>query len=139
MTRLATLDDLRPSDLAGRPTFVRVDFNVPIAEGRVLDATRLEKALPTITELRAAGARVVLASHRGRPKGTPDPALSLRPAADALADLLGAPVAFAPDCIGAAALDTVGGLGDGDVCLLENLRFHAGEKANDDAFLMKSW
>ncbi len=134
MTRLKTLDTLTPEDLGGRRVFVRVDFNVPIVDGRVLDATRLEAALPTIAELRGHGARVVLASHRGRPKDAPDPAFSLQPVAAALAELLQAPVAFAPDCIGEAARDTVAGLADGDVCLLENLRFYAGEKANDPAF-----
>ena len=132
--RLSTLDALAPAELAGRRVFVRVDFNVPLAGGRVLDATRLEKALPTLGELRGHGARLVLASHLGRPKDAPDPAWSLRPVAGALAELLGAPVAFAGDCVGEPARDVVSGLADGGVCLLENLRFHAGEKGNDAAF-----
>jgi len=134
MTRLATLDDFPAGALAGRRVFVRVDFNVPIVDGRVLDATRLEKALPTLRELQAGGARLILASHRGRPKGQPDPAFSLAPVAEALAELIEAPVAFASDCVGPAADDVVQALGDGDLCLLENLRFHAGEKGNEPEF-----
>jgi len=134
MTRLLTLDDLGTQRLAGRRILVRVDFNVPITGGRVMDATRLEKALPTLRELAGHGARLILASHRGRPKGTPDAALTLRPVATALSELLGAPVAFAEDCVGPAAREVVDGLADGGICLLENLRFHAGEKANEPAF-----
>jgi phosphoglycerate kinase len=133
MSHLLNLDDLA-ADLSGRRVFVRVDFNVPIVDGRVLDATRLEKALPTLRELQSRGARLLLASHRGRPKGEPDPSLSLRPVAAELARLVGSSVAFADDCVGPAALAAADALGDGEICLLENLRFHAGEKADDPSF-----
>jgi phosphoglycerate kinase len=131
---LYTLDDLGPEALRGRRVLVRVDFNVPLAGGEVMDATRLEEALPTIRELAAAGARVALASHCGRPEGRRDARYSLRPVAAKLGELLGAPVAFADDCVGEPARQAVGALADGGVCLLENLRFHAGETANDPAF-----
>ena len=135
MSSMYTLDDLKQDGaIAGARVFVRVDFNVPLDNGVVTDTTRLDEALPTIRELREAGARVVLASHCGRPKGVPDPALSLRPVAERFAALLGAPVAFAADCVGEPAESAVAALGNGDVCLLENLRFHPGEKANDPAF-----
>lgn len=134
MARLLTLDDLG-GDLAGRRVFVRVDFNVQVDDdGAILDATRLEEALPTLRELRAAGARLILASHRGRPADAPDPAFSLRPVAAALGRMLDIDVAFAEDCIGPAAQTVIDGLGDGDVALLENLRFHPGEKKNDPDF-----
>ncbi len=120
-------------DLRGRRVVVRVDFNVPMANGLVLDATRLHEAAPTIRTLREAGARVLLLSHRGRPGGRVDPELSLRPVADALARVLDQPVAFAGDCVGAVALEAAAALGDGDVCLCENVRFHAGEERNDPA------
>jgi len=134
VSRLLTLDDLQPSDLAGRRVFVRVDFNVKVIDGRVLDATRLEKALPTLTELRQHGARLILASHNGRPKGAPDPAYSMELVAAALAEMLGTEVAFAADCIGPPARAVVDELADGEVALLENLRFHSGEEANDADF-----
>jgi phosphoglycerate kinase len=121
-------------DVRGRRVLVRVDLNVPIADGAVGDDTRIRAALPTIRRLREAGARVVLASHLGRPKGAPDPAFSLAPVAGRVAELLGAPCAFAPDCVGPAAAAAVAALGDGDVLLLENLRYHPGEEANDPAF-----
>ena len=135
-SRLLTLDDLvTPDGLAGRRVFVRVDFNVPLsADGEVGDTTRIEEALPTLRELTAAGARLILASHCGRPKGEPDPRYSLRPVAAATAELLGRPVAFAGDTVGDEARAAADALGDGDLCLLENLRFHAGEKGNDDDF-----
>ena len=131
---LLTLDDLEPSQISGKRVLVRVDFNVPLADGKVADATRLEEALPTLRELVEAGARVVLASHCGRPKGEPKPEFSLRPVVSELSDLLGKPVAFAEDCVGAAAEDAVSALGDGELLLLENLRFHAGETKNDPEF-----
>lgn len=126
-----TLDDV---DAAGKRVLVRVDFNVPMEDGRVADDTRLKAALPTIEELRKKSARVILLSHFGRPKGQPDPSMSLRPLAEPLGRLLGAPVRFADDCIGKSALDAVAALGNGDVVLLENLRFHAGEEKNDPEF-----
>ena len=134
MTALRTLDDLKASDLEQKHVLVRVDFNVPLADGQVMDSTRLEEALPTIRELRDAGARVVLMSHCGRPKGERNLDFTLRPVAARLADLLGAPVAFAEDCIGEPARTAVERLGAGEVCLLENLRFHAGETSNDPGF-----
>ncbi len=120
--------------LRGRRVIVRVDFNVPMAGEEVLDATRLREAAPTIDALREAGARVVLLSHRGRPRGKADPGLSLRPVAGALSSILGRPVAFAADCVGPAARNAAAALDDGDVLLCENVRFHAGEEANDPAF-----
>ena len=132
MARFKTLDDLDPS---GRRVLVRVDVNVPMRDGRVTDASRIERSLPTIRDLTGRGARVVLISHLGRPKGQRNPDLSLRPVAAALSAALGdRPVAFAEDCVGETAEQAVARLGDGDVILLENLRFHAGEEANDAAF-----
>jgi phosphoglycerate kinase len=132
---LLTLSDLDLGQLGCQRVFVRVDFNVPMsAAGEVLDTTRLEEALPTLRELSAAGGRLVLASHFGRPQGTADPRHSLRPVARVLAGLLGAPVAFAADCVGPEAAGAVAALAAGQVALLENLRFHAGETANDPAF-----
>lgn len=117
---------------------VREDLNVPLERdgGRVsiLDATRIDAALPTIARLRDRGARTILLSHLGRPDGKPDPQYSLRPVAQALSDRLGIPVAFAPDCIGPTARAAVDALRDGDVLLLENLRFHPGEERNDPQF-----
>jgi phosphoglycerate kinase len=137
MTDLLTLDDLdlAGGGLNGKRVFVRVDFNVPMSEsGEVGDTTRLEEALPTIRELSAAGARVLLASHHGRPKDGPDPRYSLRPVAAKLAELLGQPVRFAPDCIGEEAEKAASALAPGEVALLENVRFHKGETKNDPAF-----
>ena len=127
-----TIEDLR--GLRGTPIFVRVDFNVPIEDGRITDDTRISAALPTLQYLAKAGARMVLASHLGRPKKGPDPAASLKPAAARLGELLGRKVAMAPDCIGPEVREMAGGLGDGGVLLLENVRFHKEEEANDPAF-----
>ncbi|MGF1610777.1 MAG: phosphoglycerate kinase [Kiloniellales bacterium] len=133
MQRFKTLDDLA---VAGKRVLVRVDFNVPMQDGRVTDATRIERALPTIRDLAGRGARVVLLSHFGRPKGKPLPEMSLKPVAAALSQALGGqPVAFAADCIGPAAAKVVEGLADGQVALLENLRFHEEEEANDQGFV----
>lgn len=131
---LYTLEDLPLSELDGVAVFVRVDFNVPFADGEVADDTRLRAALPTLNELLAAGARLVLASHCGRPKGLPDPTYSLRPVATALETLLESPVGFAEDCIGPPARAAIEAMGPGEAVLLENLRFHGGEKANDPDF-----
>ena len=122
-------------DVQGRRVLVRVDLNVPIDEhGVVGDDTRIRAALPTIQQLRAGGARVILMSHLGRPKGERNPKYSLAPVAGRLSELLGAPVAFADDCVGAPAAAAVAELADGDVLLLENLRYHAAEETNDAAF-----
>ena len=134
MNNLLTLDDLDLPSLRGLKVLVRVDFNVPLNDGAVADDTRLVQALPTLNELRGAGARLVLLSHCGRPKGQRDERYSLRPVANHLSGLLDASVTFAEDCVGEVAHQAVEALGDGDVCLLENLRFHAGEKANDPDF-----
>ncbi len=122
-----TLDRL---DAAGRTVLLRADLNVPMREGRVGDRTRIERTLPTIRELTSRGARVVVLSHLGRPKGKPEPDLSLRPVAEALADALEAPVAFAAD----DPATVIAGLPTGGVVLLENLRFDPGEEANDPAY-----
>ena len=124
---------IRDLNLGGQRVFVRVDFNVPIEHGRITDDTRIRSALPTITYALERGATVILASHLGRPKGKPTPEFSLRPVADHLATVLHRPVAFAPDCIGAAASDVIAANARG-VILLENLRFHKEEEANDPGF-----
>jgi phosphoglycerate kinase len=128
---MQTLDRL---DLRGRRVFIRVDFNVPLAEGRVTDNSRIVEAIPTIRHALSAGGRVILASHLGRPKGKPNAAFSLTPAAKELERLLGQPVLMAPDCIGPATEALVGKLSDGEVAMLENLRFHPEEEANDAEF-----
>jgi phosphoglycerate kinase len=118
-------------DVAGKKVLVRVDFNVPLREGVVGDDTRIHAALPTITYLLDQGAAVILCSHLGRPKGEPKAEFSLRPVAVHLAEVLGKPVAFAEDCIGPSAEDAVARLKPGEVLLLENTRFHPGEREND--------
>ena len=134
MTDILNLDDLGLDSLEGVPTLLRVDFNVPLADGKVMDDTRLRAALPTISELRAAGARLLVMSHCGRPKGQVVPEFSLRPVATALGEMLGDDVAFAEDCTGQPAQDQLQTLEPGRVCLLENLRFHPGETTNDPEF-----
>ena len=118
-------------DVRGKKVLVRVDFNVPIKEGRVGDDIRIKAALPTIQYLLDNGASVILCSHLGRPKGEPDPQFSLKPVADYLGALIDAPVRFAEDCIGEKAETAAAGLKPGEVLVLENTRFHAGEKKND--------
>jgi phosphoglycerate kinase len=113
-----------------------VDLNVPMENGRITDATRIERILPTLREISDKGGKVILLAHFGRPKGR-DPKESLKPVAEALASHLGKPVAFADDCIGEAASQAVNALKDGDVLLLENTRFHAGEEKNDPAFVQE--
>jgi phosphoglycerate kinase len=132
MSKLQTLDDL--GSVAGRTALVRVDFNVPLADGRVADDTRIRAALPTLNELREHGARLVLMSHCGRPKGKHDPALSLETVARHLAGILDTPVSFASQPTGAETERLVAKIGDGGVAMLENLRFSTGEKSNDPEF-----
>jgi phosphoglycerate kinase len=128
------IPSLKDLNVAGRRVLVRVDFNVPMDGGKVTDDTRVRGALPTIEDLIARKARVILMSHLGRPKGQPNPKYSLAPVAQHLSQILKKPVAFAPDCIGPAAESAAKALKDGDVLLLENLRYHAEEEKNDPAF-----
>ena len=132
MTAFRTLDDI---EVAGKRVLVRVDLNVPMREGAVGDTTRIDRVAPTLTELAGRGAKVIVASHFGRPKGKPVAAMSLAPLAEPLSQALdGLPVRFVPDCIGPEAEAAVATLSPGSIALLENLRFHAGEEANDPAF-----
>ena len=132
MARVKTIDDI---DLHGKATFVRVDFNVPLdADGTVTDETRINAALPTIKELQAKGAKIILASHLGRPKGERISSMSLSPVAPILAEKLGTPILFLEDCVGEEIQSAVNSLRDGQVALLENLRFHKGETENDPDF-----
>lgn len=125
---------VRDIDLKGKRVLVRVDFNVPVNNGKVADDTRIQGALPTIRYILDQGGRAVLVSHLGRPKDAPDPVFSLRPVAARLGELLEMQVAFAEDCIGDAAERAIASLGDGDAVLLENVRFYPGEKKNDPVF-----
>ncbi|HVU73446.1 MAG TPA: phosphoglycerate kinase [Mycobacteriales bacterium] len=129
---LKTLDDLLAEGVAGKHVLVRADLNVPLKDGAITDDGRIRASVPTIERLGKAGARVVVCSHLGRPKG-PDPAKSLRPVAARLGELLGTGVAFAEDTVGPSAQAAAAGLADGGVALLENLRFEPGETAKDEA------
>src|SRR5277367_4670537 len=120
--------------VAGKRVLVRADLNVPVRDGKISDLTRIERLSPTIRELSEKGAHVIVLSHFDRPKGRRVPAMSLAPMATALAQVLGRKVRFAEDCIGIPAQQAIMALQDGDVAVLENTRFHAGEEKNDPAF-----
>ncbi|HML28706.1 MAG TPA: phosphoglycerate kinase [Hyphomicrobium sp.] len=131
------LDKLKTTnsiDVAGKRVIVRADLNVPVKDGKVTDATRVERVLPGVRALADRGAKVIVISHFGRPKNGPEADLSLKPIASAMQELLGRPVAFGADSIGAQAAATVSGMKNGDIALLENLRFHKGEEKNDPNF-----
>src|SRR5271156_1115679 len=128
MSDFRTLDDIA---VKGRRVLVRADLNVPMKDGAIGDMLRIERQAPTIKELAERGARVIVLSHFDRPKGKVVPSMSLAPIAPALAKAIGRPVAFADDCVGHAAEAAIAKLKDGDVLLLENTRFHAGEEKND--------
>jgi phosphoglycerate kinase len=129
--RFRNLDD---ADVKGKRVLLRVDLNVPMHDGKVADATRIEEVAPTITALADKGGKVILLSHFGRPKNGPDPKFSLRPVVPEVARIVKRPVAFAEDCVGPVAQAAVAKMRDGDILCLENTRFHAGEEKNDKAF-----
>src|SRR5215216_5900450 len=131
MANFRTLDDV---DVKAKRVLLRVDLNVPMENGRVSDATRLERVAPTITEISDKGGKVILLAHFGRPKGR-DAKDSLKPVAVALEQVIKKPVAFADDCIGEAAAKAVAAMKDGDILCLENTRFHKEEEKNDPAFV----
>ena len=135
MAHFRTLDDL--GDIKGKRVLVRVDLNVPMADGKVTDATRIERVAPTILELSDKGAKVVLLAHFGRPKDGPDPDLSLEPIARVTSDIIGRKVTFIPDCIGKMVEGAIFAMVPGDIALLENTRFYKGEEKNDRAFTEK--
>ncbi|WP_392669644.1 phosphoglycerate kinase [Streptomyces sp. LN785] len=130
---MKTIDELLAEGVAGKRVFVRADLNVPLSGTTITDDGRIRAVQPTVEKLAAAGAKVIVASHLGRPKGAPDPAFSLAPAAARLGELIGADVAFATDTVGESARATVAALADGRVAVIENLRFNAGETSKDDA------
>jgi phosphoglycerate kinase len=132
MSEYRTLDG---ADLADRRVLVRVDLNVPMKDGNVTDLTRIHAAAPTINDIAAAGGKVILLAHFGRPKGKRNPEMSLAPVRSAIAEVLGRPVDFAEDCIGDKAASAVADMAPGDVLLLENTRFHGGEEANEEGFV----
>src|SRR6185295_17301686 len=131
MTAFRTLDDV---DVKGRRVLVRVDLNVPMADGKISDDTRIRAVAPTIKEISDHGGKAILLAHFGRPKDGPDPKFSLRPIVPAVAAILGRPVAFAEDCTGAEAEKAVAAMQDGDILVLENTRFHKGEEKDDTFF-----
>ncbi|MDH7807824.1 MULTISPECIES: phosphoglycerate kinase [Rhizobium/Agrobacterium group] len=133
MPAFKTIDDL--NDIAGKRVLVRVDLNVPVADGKVTDRTRIERVAPTILELSEKGAKVILLAHFGRPKGEPVVDMSLSQIVPAVEEVLDHAVFFASNCIGAPAADAVAKMNDGDILLLENTRFHKGEEKNDTAFV----
>ncbi|MCX8254003.1 phosphoglycerate kinase [Beijerinckiaceae bacterium RH AL1] len=130
-----TFRSLDEVDVRGKRVLLRLDLNVPMKDGKVTDTTRIQRILSGVRELADKGGKVIVLSHFGRPKGKVDPESSMRPVAEALANELGRPVAFAEDCIGATAEAAIAKLADGDVLMLENARFHKGEEANDPAFV----
>jgi phosphoglycerate kinase len=130
-TAFRTLDDV---DVRGKRVLVRVDLNVPMADGKVSDDTRIRAVAPTIQEISKKGGKAILLAHFGRPKDGPDPQFSLKQIVPAISSVLGMPVAFAADCVGGVANDAVAAMKDGDVLLLENTRFHKGEEKNDTLF-----
>jgi len=129
-----SLRTFRSEDVSGRKVLVRVDFNVPLKDGRVADDTRIRAHLPALRRLIDAGARIALVSHLGRPKGGPDPKYTLRPVGEALAEILGRPVRFVEDCVGEPVVRALNVLEPGEILLLENVRFHPEEEKNDPAF-----
>ncbi len=134
MTKFKTLDGF---DVAGKRVLVRADLNVPMKDGVVTNTTRIDRTVPTLKELADQGARVIVVTHLGRPKGEVKPEFSLKPVAAALSSVLGKPVEFATDCVGDDAARVIGAMADGDVAMLENLRFHAEEEENDAGFAAK--
>ncbi|MER7811752.1 phosphoglycerate kinase [Streptomyces sp900116325] len=130
---MKTIDELLAEGVTGKRVFLRADLNVPLSGTTITDDGRIRAVQPTVEKLAAAGARVIVASHLGRPKGAPDPAFSLAPAAARLGELIGADVAFATDTVGESARATVAALTDGKVAVIENLRFNPGETSKDDA------
>lgn len=134
MTSFKTLDDV---EVKGKRVLVRVDLNLPMADGQVTDATRILRILPTIGEISEKGGKVILLAHFGRPKGKINPEMSLAPVVPTLSDMIGKPVSFSTDCIGPMAEAAITAMHDGDVTLLENTRFHEGEENNDDAFALE--
>lgn len=134
MARYRTMDDV---DFAGKTALVRVDLNVPMADGKVTDATRIDRALPTLRDLKAKGAKIVLLSHFGRPKGKVVPEMSLAPVVSAVSAALGEDVAFAGDCVGETAKAAIDALAPGRVLILENTRFHGGEEKNEADFAFR--
>lgn len=134
MATFKTIDDL---DVAGKRVLMRVDFNVPMKDGKVTDTTRIDRTVPSLKELSAKGAKVIVLAHFGRPKGKKDPQFTLKPVADCLAERLGRPVAFATDCIGPEAAKVVNAMQPGDFAMLENVRFYAEEEKNDVGFAKK--
>ena len=134
MTTFRTIDDL---DVAGKRVLVRADLNVPMKDGKVTDTTRIDRTVPTLMELANRGAKVIVLSHLGRPKGQKKPEFTLKPIADELARIAGKPVAFGTDCIGPDAAAVVNAMKDGDLAMLENVRFYAEEEKNDQDFARK--
>ena len=134
-TLLDKIQSIQTADVAGKKVLIRVDLNVPMQDGQVTDATRLERVLPSLKGLVEKQAKVIILSHFGRPKGQHNPEMSMKPVAEKLSELLGATAAFAEDCIGENAQSAISAMNDGEVLVLENLRFHAGEEKNDPEFV----